>query len=152
MKNQKLVREQLGLKLNLFRPVLNIQPPPKGWIRAIRNALGMSAQQLANRTGMTQQRIAVLEKGEPTGGVTLKTLRRIAEGLNCVFVYGFIPKSDLEATLREKAEQIAVKRISMASQTMGLEKQGLSETENQKVFTETVEKLLQNPSRLWNEQ
>lgn len=150
MKNRKLIREQLRAKLARFSPLLEFQPPQKGWIRAIRDALGMSAQQLAVRTGMAQQRITVVEKGEFTGAVTLKTMRRIAEGLNCVFVYGFVPKKDLETTLRERAEQIAAKRLSQAAQTMGLEDQALSEQENRKVFEETVNKLIENPTALWN--
>jgi len=150
MKNSKLIREQLGANLSKFRPLLEIQAPQKGWIRAIRDALGMSATQLAARTGMAQQRITVVEKGEFTGAVTLKTMRRIAEGLDCVFVYGFVPKTDLETTLRKQAEQIAAKRLSQAAHTMGLENQSLSEQENRKVFEETVEKLIENPPALWN--
>jgi predicted DNA-binding mobile mystery protein A len=151
MKNRQVIREQLGAKLIKFSPILEVQPPQKGWIRAIRDALGMSAKQLADRTGMAQQRISVVEKGEFTGAVTLKTMRRIAEGLDCAFVYGFVPKTDLNAILRERAEQVAARRLSQASQTMGLENQALSEQENQKVFEETVKKLIENSSALWNE-
>lgn len=150
MKNKKLIREQLGAKLSQFSALLEVQSPQKGWIRAIRDALGMSAKQLAKRTGMAQQRVAVVEKGEFSGAVTLKTMRRIAEGLDCVFVYGFVPKTDLETTVRKQAEQIAAKRLSQASQTMGLENQSLSDQENRKVFEKTVEKLIENPTVLWN--
>lgn len=150
MKNSKLIRAQLGSNLSIFRPLLEIQAPQKGWIRAIRDALGMSANQLAARTGMAQQRITVVEKGEFSGAVTLKTMRRIAEGLDCVFVYGFVPKTDLETTLRKQAEQVAAKRLAQAAHTMGLENQALSEQENRKVFTETVEKLIEKPSALWS--
>jgi len=150
MKNKKLIRDQLGAKLSQFNPLLEVQTPQKGWIRAIRDALGMSAKQLAARTGMAQQRIPLVEKGEFTGAVTLKTMRRIAEGLDCVFVYGFVPATDLETTVRKRAEQIAAKRLSQVSQTMGLENQALSEQENQEVFKETVEKLMENPAALWS--
>jgi predicted DNA-binding mobile mystery protein A len=150
MKNKKLIIEQLGAKLSQFSALLEVQTPKKGWIRAIRDALGMSAKQLAARTGMAQQRITVVEKGEFTGAVTLKTMRRIAEGLDCVFVYGFVPKTDLETTLRKQAEQVAAKRLSQAAHTMGLENQSLSEQENRNVFAETVEKLIENPTALWN--
>jgi len=151
MKNLNLIQEQLGPKLEALRPLLDVSSPPKGWIRAIRDALGMNAQQLAKRTGMAQQRIAVIEKAEQTGAVTLKTMRRIAEGLNCVFVCGFVPKSSLKTTVRDRAEQVAAKRLSQVSHTMGLENQALDEPENQTVFSETVKKLLQKPSRLWDE-
>lgn len=150
MKNRKLIREQLQAKLTPFNALLEVQPPQKGWIRAIRDALGMSAKQLAGRTGMAQQRITVIEKGEFTGAVTLKTLRRVAEGLDCVFVCGFVPKTNLDTILREKAEHVAARRLSQVSQTMGLENQALSEQESRKVFEETVDKLIETPSALWN--
>jgi predicted DNA-binding mobile mystery protein A len=150
MKNKKLIREQLGTKLSQFNALLEVQTPQKGWIRAIRDALGMSAKQLAARTGMAQQRVTVVEKGEFSGAVTLKTMRRIAEGLDCVFIYGFVPKTDLETTLRKQAKQVAAKRLAQVAHTMGLENQSLSEQENQKVFAETVEKLIENPTALWN--
>jgi predicted DNA-binding mobile mystery protein A len=110
----------------------------------------MSAKQLAARTGMAQQRVTVVEKGGFSGAVTLKTMRRIAEGLDCVFIYGFVPKTDLETTLRKQAKQVAAKRLAQVAHTMGLENQSLSEQENQKVFAETVEKLIENPTALWN--
>lgn len=150
MKNRKLIIEQLGAKLSQFSAISADQTPQKGWIRAIRDALGMSSKQLAKRAGMAQQRIAVVEKGEFSGAVTLKTMRRIAEGLDCVFVYGFVPKTDLETTLRKQAERVAAKRLAQAAHTMGLENQSLSEQENRKVFAETVEKLIENPTALWN--
>ena len=99
---------------------------------------------------MAQQRIGVIEKGEFTGAVTLKTMRRIAEGLDSVFVYGFVPKTSLEETLRTRAKQIAAERLSQASRTMGLENQALSEQENRKVLAEAVERLIEKPAALWN--
>jgi len=150
MRNTKLNREQLGANLAKFNSLLEVNTPQKGWIRAIRDALGMSAKQLANRTGMAQQRIGVIEKGEFTGAVTLKTMRRIAEGLDSVFVYGFVPKTSLEETLRTRAKQIAAERLSQASRTMGLENQALSEQENRKVLAEAVERLIEKPAALWN--
>ena len=91
MKKKNLIREQLDASLQRFSHLRNAPPPPKGWIRAIRNALGMTAKQLANRLGVAQQAVARIENGELEGSVTIKTMRRIAERLDCVFVYGFVP-------------------------------------------------------------
>jgi predicted DNA-binding mobile mystery protein A len=54
-------------------------PPVKGWIRAIREALGMSGTQLANRLKVSQPRIPRLEQDELSGVVSLKTMRQAAE-------------------------------------------------------------------------
>jgi len=92
----KLARRQLDAKLECFRPLRDIKPPRKGWIRAIRDALGMTGEQLARRIGANKQRVARIESDESQGRVTIKTLTRVAEGLDCVFVYGFVPRTSLE--------------------------------------------------------
>ncbi len=109
---RKLVRQQLDTTLGKFRPLLDISTPPKGWIRAIRDALGMSGRQLANRVGVTKQRTALIEKQELAGTATLKTLRRIAESLDCVLVYGFVPRNSLEETIRNRALRVARTRLA----------------------------------------
>ncbi|HZZ37352.1 MAG TPA: helix-turn-helix domain-containing protein, partial [Caulobacteraceae bacterium] len=52
--------------------------PPKGWLRAVRDALGMTTKQLARRLGVSQPRVVALEKGEVDESVTLTSLRRAA--------------------------------------------------------------------------
>ena len=67
MNKKKLIREQLDASLQRLSPLLDATAPPKGWIRAIRDALGMTAKQLANRLGIAQQAVARIEKEEPAG-------------------------------------------------------------------------------------
>ncbi|TFH14574.1 MAG: mobile mystery protein A [Lentisphaerales bacterium] len=152
MNKKKLIREQLEATLGRLSPLRNVISPPKGWIRAIRNALGMTAKQLAGRLGVAQQAVARIEKDELTGSVTIKTMRRVAESLDCAFVYGFVPRSSLETTLRKQAQQLAARRLARASQTMALENQALSKKENEKVLSEMVSELVDTlPPNLWNE-
>jgi predicted DNA-binding mobile mystery protein A len=152
MNKNRLIREQLEASLKRLKPLCNVSPPPKGWIRAIRNSLGMTARQLAGRLGVAQQAVARIEKDELAGAVTVKTMRRVAESLDCVFVCGFVPRSSLEATVRRQAEQLATKRLGRASQTMTLEAQSLDEKENRKVLSEMVNELVDAPPpNLWDE-
>ena len=65
--------------------------PPRGWLRAIRDALGMTMQQYAGRLGVSQPRIIALEKSEVEDTVTLGTLRRAAAALDCQLVYAVVP-------------------------------------------------------------
>ncbi|MCJ7686122.1 MAG: helix-turn-helix domain-containing protein, partial [Desulfobacteraceae bacterium] len=74
MNKKKLIREQLDASLQRLSPLLDVTAPPKGWIRAIRDALGMTARQLANRLGVAQQAVARIEKEELAGSVTIKTI------------------------------------------------------------------------------
>jgi predicted DNA-binding mobile mystery protein A len=79
-------------------------------------------------------------------------MRRTAEALDCLFVYGFVPKTSLEETVRARAKQVAEKRLTEASHTMALEAQSLSTDENQRVLSEMMDDLVDNvPSTLWDE-
>ena len=151
MNRKKLIRKQLDASLQRFSPLLDVTAPPKGWIRAIRDALGMTAKQLANRLGVAQQAVARIEKEELAGSVTIKTMRRIAECLDCVFVYGFLPRTSLEETVTRQAKQVALMRLARASQTMSLENQALSRRENEQALSDLVDELIRTlPSDLWN--
>ena len=151
MNKKKLIRKQLDASLQRFSPLLDVTVPPKGWIRAIRDALGMTAKQLANCLGVAQQAVARIEKEELAGSVTIKTMRRIAERLDCVFVYGFVPRTSLEETVTRQAKQVALMRLARASQTMSLENQALSRRENEEALTDLVDELVRTlPSTLWN--
>lgn len=152
MNKKKLIREQLEASLQRFKPLRAVNIPKKGWIRAIRDGLGMTARQLAIRLGVAQQAVARIEKDELTGSVTIKTMQRIAENLDCVFVYGFVPYSSLEDTIRKQARIIAMNRLTQASQTMMLENQMLSDEENEIVYAQIVDELVNTlPSYLWDD-
>ncbi len=153
MNKKKLIREQLDASLQRFSPLLDITAPSKGWIRAIRDALGMTARQLSNRLSASQQSVARIEKEEIAGSVTIKTMRRIADSLDCVFVYGFVPRTSLEDTIGHQATQVATRQFSKASQTMSLENQVLNREENQRVVSDLVNELIRTlPSNLWDKQ
>jgi predicted DNA-binding mobile mystery protein A len=153
MKNKKrLIREQLEENLRRFKPLKDIPPPPKGWIRAIKDALGMNGRQLADRLCEHRSRTKQIEQQELTGSVTIKTMRKTAEALDCFFVYGFVPTKSLEETVRARARQVAQRRLAEANQTMALENQSLSSEENKKVLSEMIDELVDAmPPDLWNE-
>jgi predicted DNA-binding mobile mystery protein A len=151
MNKRKLIREQLDASLQRLSPLLDVTAPPNGWFRAIRDALRLTAKQLANRLGVAQQAVARIEKEELAGSVTIKTMRRIAECLDCVFVYGFVPRTSLEETVARQAKKVAAQRLAQASQTMSLENQALSRKENEQALSDLVDELIRTlPSNLWN--
>lgn len=105
-KNLRLTRQQLDDTLERFDPVFDLDIPSKGWIHAIRGALGMSGRQLAGRLGLSKQSVARMERDEIKGALSLKTLRHVAEGLDCVLVYGIVPRTSLEKIVHGRAEKI----------------------------------------------
>ncbi len=152
-KHRKLAREQLDETLNRFGPLKAIASPRKGWLRAIRDAIGMTGEQLAKRLNVNKQRVSRIEQDERLGNVTLKTLRGVAEALDCVFVYGFVPRESLEQTVRDQSESVAMKRLDRSNQMMRLEKQELSEEEKEKAMNDMVLDIIEAmPKSLWDEQ
>ncbi len=103
--------------------------PPKGWIRAIRDALAMSGVQLAKRLKVSPQTIEAMEKSEAAGTIQLNTLKRAAEALDCTLVYALIPKTSLENTVNNRARQIAAAALARVSHTMKLEDQDTGDRE-----------------------
>lgn len=153
MRNMKqLVLKQLQEKLSVFLPLLRVQPPKRGWIRAIRGGLGMSGRQLANRLSVTKQRISEIEKQEIPGTVTLNTMKRVADALECVFVYSIIPKTSFQEIVRKQAEVKAKRQLNWASHTMELENQALSNEENREILSNMIDEILHEmPSNLWDD-
>lgn len=126
--------------------------PPKGWIRAIRDALGMTARQLGARLGVSQPRIAALEKAEVDETATLGSLRRAAEALNCRLVYAIVPDEPLATMIRRQAALKADEQLRRVSHTMRLENQGLTPNDEQRQRELLVTELLGgNLNRLWDE-
>jgi predicted DNA-binding mobile mystery protein A len=127
--------------------------PPKGWLRAIRDALGMTTAQFARRLGVSQPRIIELEQSEVSGSVTLNTLQRAAEALGCRLVYVLIPEKPLAETVRERTALIAERQLKAVEQTMRLEDQSVKgATAAKDLRRQFVEELLRRPARLWDEE
>jgi predicted DNA-binding mobile mystery protein A len=100
--------------------------PRSGWIRAIREALGMSQGVLARRIGISPAAVSNLEHAELHGGITVSKLEEVAAALNCTLVYALIPRSTLEQTVLDQARSVAVETFRYAARTMELEDQGIS--------------------------
>lgn len=120
---RKLARKRLDARLSPFMAVENLQSPPKGWVRAIRDALGMSSLQLAKRMGVSPQAITGLEQSEALGTIRLNTLRRVAEGLDATLVYAIVPNTTLEKMVDNKAKRIARTAVESVDNSMKLEGQ-----------------------------
>ncbi len=128
MPSTKLKRAQRALdkQLSSSRPA----PPKVGWIRAVRDALGMTGQQLASRLGVTWQSMADLEKSEAAGTITLNSLTKAAAAMDCTLVYALLPNApSLEALADQQARKLAVAALQRTNQTMLLEAQAVSADE-----------------------
>jgi len=145
--------QQLDRRFAELRPALEqATRPSRGWIRAIRDALGMTTAQLAKRIGVTQPRITEMEKAEIHGNISLHSLERAAEALGCRLVYALVPMEPLTETLQHRAEQMAAKQLASVDQTMRLEAQGVTNgARSKEALALLTTELLRRPARLWDE-
>ena len=131
--------EQLGSLRSAQRKGA-LRRPRRGWVRAIRDALGMNGRQLAERLEIARPNLAQLEASELRGAASLRTLERAAAALGCDFVYAFVPRDGrtLEAMLDERAREVARRIVQRVGTSMALEAQGV---ENDAVLRKEVERI-----------
>lgn len=147
---EALARKHLDEALIPFREAA-VQPrPPRGWVRAIRDALGMTSRQLAARMGLSQSTITAMEQGEEAETVTLKTLRQAAEALDCRLVYALVPRATLDETVRERAQALAEVHLARINHTMRIENQALGDGALSAELKRLTDSILKGrASRLW---
>ena len=150
--HKRLIQEQLDTTLDRLGCMRDVKRPAKGWLRSIREALGMSGKQYARRLGVSAPWVSSLEKKELSGSVTIKTMRQAAESLDCVFVYAVVPKKRLADIVKRRAEILAKKKLGTISHSMMLEAQQLSKSEQKKAFEAEVDNLMKEmPKELWED-
>src|SRR5215217_3554600 len=129
MDQHQIARRRLDARLSPLRESDALTRPPRGWVRAIRDALGMTTGQLAQRLGVSQPRVSDIEKRETHDTITLETLRKTAEALNCTLVYALVPNQPLEQMARERARMIAEAQIARMIPTYITTRSELNEAE-----------------------
>src|SRR3979411_2783992 len=105
-------RLTLDRRFDEMRPVARFAPLVHGWIKVIREALGMTTAQLAKRLKMKQPSLVEIEQSEAMGAIQMRTLRRAAEALDCTLFSPLVPKKPLETTVRDRARKIARRRLA----------------------------------------
>lgn len=124
--------------------------PARGWIRTIRDALGMTQQQLAKRLGVNQKSVHAMEVAEAGGKIRLETLSRAADALGCDLVYVLVPRRPLQDVVEDRAREVAVRQLDAVDQTMLLEDQGTPRSDSR--VEALLEGLIAQGSPLWRDE
>jgi len=121
-----------------IRAIQTIRRTPQsryGWLRAVREALELSLEEVGKRTKMSRKNVNMLEQNEASGKITLDSLRRLAAAMDCDLVYAVVPRAKTFAALaaeiarkksklrEDKARQRATELVKAVDQTMALEGQ-----------------------------
>ena len=150
---REAARRHLDKKLSPLQNSDAMVRPPRGWIKAIREALGLTTRQFAKRLALSQSRAVEIEQAEVSGSITLDSLRRAAEALDCRLVYALVPASPLEQIVEERAREKARQRLKKTRHTMALENQSVDAADEEEQRRQLAQKLLARPgSGLWDDE
>ncbi len=99
-----------------------------GWIEYMRAVLRMKLKDLAKRAGVSMPTAAQSTRREAEGKVTLETLRKMANAMECDLFYAFVPRKNIQSILMEQAIQKARSILGRADTHMSLEDQKVKES------------------------
>lgn len=148
---QKQVRRVLDRRLGRWRalPPEVLARPEGGWVRALRQSLGMTSAELAERMGVSAAAVSKLESRERSGTVALQTLGRAADALDCELVYALVPRRPLETMVEDRAKVVATAVYKSVAASMSLEEQELQGEAVADAIDELVEEIKDRPG-LWS--
>ena len=143
---RNLLLNQLDRRLEPYRAARKVSRPAKGWIRAIRQALGVSSAS-SLQVGNQPSAPAAAGKGWAEDRITLKSLRAMAHALDCELVYALVPHAGSFARLNEdRARDEAKQRVLGVEHSMALENQAAGrideaiETETRRLVDKRIER------------
>ncbi len=140
-------RTLLDAHFDDWQQLRGIPRPAHGWVRAVREALGMSAAVLAARMGTTAGAVIRLEQSEAADRIRVDTLRRAADALGCDLVYLVVPRRRLTTVVRDRARELARWQVAAVEQTMRLEDQA---TGQQSALEDQLTEQLLERGGLWS--
>jgi predicted DNA-binding mobile mystery protein A len=153
-----LNRRQLDRNLNPLREVTVVRSgiPNGGWLKTIRNALGLTLEQIAIRANVTPQSVIKAEASEIQGTISLNTMQQIAESMDCEIVYFVLPQTNLEKMVDAQVQRKANDMLQAIAHTMTLEDQEPTTEAMVEQLEDLIEQLRheiktrKNISYIWN--
>ena len=125
-----LRRRQMQQNMAGLQALRESHRPPGGWLRTIRQSLKLTLPELAKKLGITKSTLIGFELREANDSITLATLKRVAEAMDCKLVYAILPKTGtLDDIVEKKAHDKATTLVRAVDTTMSLEDQSVGRTE-----------------------
>jgi predicted DNA-binding mobile mystery protein A len=152
MSSKSLATNQLDVATKTIRSLPTDLGVRSGWIAAVLQALGMPARVLAQRLRVAPAQVTRAQQREMSGAITLASLRRIADALECDVMYALVPREgSFQGLVQRQAEAAATVRLAEVEHTMRLEQQLVDPAEHHRQLTELTEELVRTrPAWMWD--
>ena len=125
-----VIRRGLDQRVNLLNDARRVaEKPVRGWLRAVREAVGLTQLEVGQKLSVTKQSYAELETAEERGRITLDSLQRAAGALDCELVYFLVPRPAVAETFTELARHHdpAMRHLEASEHSMALEGQAVGD-------------------------
>ena len=139
--SENLAKAQVERRLKTLRGAFKDAKVRSGWIRYMRQAMGMTLKNLAKAAGISIPTVAQAERKEKEGKVNIETLKKMASAMDCEFVYALVPKKSVQKIRKERALAKAKSILLRADVHMTLEDQVVKQKLSERV-DRLAEKLL----------
>lgn len=105
--------------------------PVKGWLRTVRSALDLTQGFVAEKLQIKRQALAQMEDAEVRGAITLGSLERAANAMDCDLVYFIVPREGSAPTFSELARRHDpdFRHLRASEHSMSLEGQAVGDLE-----------------------
>lgn len=142
--------QQMDALLSSWKSAQLCARPKSGWVRAVRETLGMSAAAFARRLGISHAGVRKLEASEASDVITLATLRKLAQALDCELQYALVPRTSLTQQIQDRAHAVANEKLLPIAYSMALEDQAMNVPLSKLHFDLAVRELIDGSRRkLW---
>ena len=125
--NSKLI----GIKSlqSVTKDITPVPRPAHGWLRAVREALGLSRARIAQKLRVSVPTIQNYEKREKADTITLASMRRMAAAMDCELVVTLVPRNGSSFVALAAEHDPATKHLRATEHSMALENQGSGDLE-----------------------
>lgn len=153
--SKKSIQNQQKILDNKIKDLILLRNTPKprsGWLKALRTGLGLSTRQLGQKLGVTHQVVMRIEKGEVEGTATIDSIQKVANAMDCTFIYAVVPAKhlSLDALLEEKALSLARRIVAEVSHSMTMEDQKVEKNFTEDQIKQLAKKLKEDlDPRIW---
>jgi predicted DNA-binding mobile mystery protein A len=105
---RELAQMQLQRQLWPYRKAGKNRPPSEGWLRAVRQALNLRAEDVARHLKLSRKMVFQLERSEEKKTITLERLESAARAMQCDLVYAVVP---WDRSLEDRATEVAERHL-----------------------------------------
>jgi predicted DNA-binding mobile mystery protein A len=126
--------------------------PRGGWLSTVRQALGMTKTQLADRLGIARTGVNRIETNELKGVITIASLTNAAEALGCELQYVLVPRKPLGEMVAEQALKRARDKLGRINQSQALEASAMESRSLSRAVVDLAKEIeVKRPADLWND-